>query len=159
MKPRPTMISAIKGSGRRSNGALTFIEILIVVVILVILSASAMPNLRTAVTNVQLDTSARQLQTLMDYLRQRSIIDGKVVILNIDGNEFLAKFNGEDAVLRKYSIPGRIKAQSDKPEVFFYPDGRIEAIEIVLTAKNNSRRVLTTRGVYGAFKLLPEEKE
>lgn len=159
MKPRLMMIFVIKGPGRRSNGALTFIEILIAVVILVILASGAMPNLRTAITNVQLDTSAQQLQAFMDYLRQRSIIDGKVVILNIDGNEFLAKFREQDAALRKYSVPGQIKTESDKPEVFFYPDGRIDAVEIVMTAKNNYRRVLTTKGIYGAVKLLPKEKE
>ncbi len=117
MKPRPTMISAIKGPGRRNQSALTFIEILIAIVIIAILAASAMPNLRAAAANIQLDASTRQLQAFMDYLRQRSIIDGKVVILNIDGNEFLAKFREKDAALKKYSVPGQIKIESDKREI------------------------------------------
>jgi len=153
------MISAIKARVNQNRSALTFIEILIAVIILAILAGATMPNLRNTAANIQLDTSARSLQAFADYLRQRSIIDGKIVILNINGNDFSAKFRGENAGLKQYSAPGQIKTESDKAEVFFYPDGRIDAVEIILTAKNNYRRVLTTKGIYGALKLLPKEKE
>lgn len=141
----------------KKRRAFTLIELLIAITIFVILATAAIPSLKNSASNMRLDASSRELQSFINRLRQQAIVDSNLIVLNIAQNNFAARLKGQDDVFRKYSADAALRVESNKTEVLFYPDGRIDPVEINLIAQNGSCRKLTTKGVFGAVKLLPKE--
>ena len=134
----------------------TFIEILIVVILIGILTAFSLPKFQSTFRNLQLSSFSYQLQTLMIYLCERSIIEGKTILVVIDNEkrEILAQIKTKDleAKLKTYRIPGDITMESDQQRILFYPDGQIDKVTIKLTNPDGQNITLTTKGVYGRIK-------
>lgn len=138
---------------------LTFIEILVAVVIISILIAISLPNFRKTFNNLELNNISLELQTFMNYLRERSIVETKLAYLNIDNEkkEYWAQIEGESKRLRTYHIPKDIKVETEQKQIIFYPDGSIDKVTVRLSNINNQAVSLTTKGVFGGVKLQAEE--
>ncbi|MBM3253641.1 MAG: hypothetical protein FJZ16_05275 [Candidatus Omnitrophica bacterium] len=134
---------------------LTFIEVLFVVIIIGILTIVSLPNFRKTFNNLQLKSFAQELQASMNYLHQRSVIEGKIIYLNIDDEkkEYFAKIKGNSERLRTYRIPNDIKIETEQKEILFYPDGSIDKVIIKLINLDNQNITLTTKGVFGGVKI------
>lgn len=133
----------------------TFIEILFVVIIVGILVAVSLPGFRNTFSNLQLNNASSQLQSFMNYLAERAVVEGKIIYFNIDSEnkEFLAKVKDTPVPLKTYSLPKDMAIETDRKQVFFYPDGSIDNVTVKLTHPNNKSVTLTTKGVYGRVKL------
>ena len=154
---------------KRGQKALTFIEIFLVVLILGIMMAFAIPSLKKTYNNLQLNSAARDLQTFMNYLNERSIVEGKVIYLNIDNEkkeywaESINETTGVMETLKTYSFDRAISAElskkivTDESRVLFYPDGQIDKVTIKLTDPDEQSISLTTEGTFGKTKILPQE--
>ena len=141
-------------TGKRS---FTFIELLFVIIIIGVLIGVSLPNLRKTFNNFELNSFSSQLQTFINYLTERAVVEGKIVYLYIDNDEKLcqAKFIDQQNTLKKYTIPARIQIELDNKEgkIAFYPDGTIDKVDIKLTATDNAVVTLTTKGIYGKARL------
>lgn len=145
--------------------AITFIELLLVIIIIGILIGVSIPSFRKTSNRLQLENSARQLQTVMNYLHQRSIIEQKIILLNIDNEkkEYWAQIKDTSTPLKTYPIPSDIfieiikKSDTDNKQILFYPDGQIDKITIKLTNREKETISLTTEGVYGGVKMVSQE--
>lgn len=137
----------------------TLIELLFVIIIIGILIGVSLPRLKESYNGIQLNNFSRELQDLMNYLRQRAIVERTVISLNFDPDkdEYWAMKKGAETRLKTYHIPGGIKLETDKTEIFFYPDGQIDkvTVEIINPAKQNI--TLTTKGIFGGAKILKEK--
>lgn len=140
---------------RKAQSAFTFIEILLVVIIIGALISISLPNLKKTFDSLELNSFSRQLQAFINYLHQRSIIEGEVIYLNIDTQkkEYWAKIKGAQTRLKTYPIPPRIRIETNQQEVLFYPDGQIDKVTIKLISPDNQNIILTTKGVFGGVKL------
>ena len=140
--------------------ALTFIELLVVVIIIGILAGLAVPNLRKSFNSAQREGFSRQLQFTMNYLRDKSVVEQKAIFLDFDrrSKSYSAGFQEENAAFRVYSLPAGIsievakKSNPDNPAVYFYPDGRIDAVDIGVNS-GGKKIILTTEGVFGKVKI------
>jgi len=99
----------------------------------------------------------------MNYLHERSIIEGKIIYFYIDGeeNEYWAQIKDQEEKLKTYKIPDGIEIKevdypADDKRIIFYPDGRIDKVSIGLENRYKQEVVLTTKGVFGGVKLLPQ---
>lgn len=139
---------------------LTFIEILLVVIIIGALIGISLPNLRKAFDNLQLNSASQDLQSFMNYLRQRAIVEGKIIYFNIDSEnkECWAQIKDATARLKSLALPPDIGIETDQKQILFYPDGRIDSVTIKLIQPNNQNVILTTKGVYGKVKLQPSQQ-
>jgi len=144
-----------------TKGAVTFIELILVVAILATLGGATLIHFRNNFNTLQLDNSARELQSFMNYLHERSIVESKVIQLNIDnGNkEYWAQAKDNQTRLRSYPIPKEVTIEvsrklgsSDAP-VTFYPDGQIDKVTIQLENSDKRNVNLTTEGMFGKVKL------
>ncbi|MFH1440912.1 MAG: prepilin-type N-terminal cleavage/methylation domain-containing protein [Candidatus Omnitrophota bacterium] len=136
----------------------TFIELLIVVAIVGVLTGIAVPQLRKALDNFQEEAFAKDLFYLVRYIQGRSISEGKIYCLKIDldNAEFQAVYKKEDDFLnlsgkfgKKYKVPSGIELSIDpveKREIYFYPDGSIDKISIVFTNRLEKEAVITIQG-------------
>ena len=140
-------------TGKRS---VTFIELILVIGIIVILAGISIPLFRGTFSNLELDAFARELQGTMNFLRQRAIVEGRVILFNIDTDrqEYWAQIQDESARLKTYRIPAEIRLECENKEIAFYPDGDIDKVDMKITHQNNRSFILTTKGVFGGVKIL-----
>ncbi|MFA6349345.1 MAG: hypothetical protein WCY12_00255 [Candidatus Omnitrophota bacterium] len=145
---------------RRKLRALTFVELFIVIIIIGILAGLSMPNLRRSFDSAQAEGFSRQLQSYMNYLRDKSVVDQKVIYLSVDTDkhQYSAWVEGATASYKTFSTPKDInieilkKSNIDNPEIYFYPDGRIDKMDLTLSSASGDI-VLTTEGVFGKVKI------
>ncbi|MFA5337804.1 MAG: prepilin-type N-terminal cleavage/methylation domain-containing protein [Candidatus Omnitrophota bacterium] len=132
---------------RRTKG-FTFIELLIVILIIGILSGVVMPNLKVTHSNFKLDSFAKDIYYLTKYMQVSAISYSRIYRLDIaqeqgDNAVFLAKYknkNGEFIPVEKrfakaYKLPQDTLISStipaDRTSIFFYPDGSMDSTTIV----------------------------
>ena len=141
--------------GTGNNRSFTFIELLLVVVLIGVAAGVSIPYFRKTFSDLKLQSFAGDLQTFMNYLRERSIVDGQIIILAIDSEkkEYWAQAKDAQDRLKTYRIPPEISIESSQKEVFFYPDGTIDKVTIKLLNHNERAISLTTEGVFGGVKL------
>jgi len=144
---------------RRIHNAVTFIELLLVIVIIGILIGISVPRFRKTFNHLQLNSSSRELQASMNYLRQRSIVEGKPIYLNIDSDtgEYWAEVKDVKNRLRTYRVPIEIRIEAEQKQIIFYPDGSIDKVTISLIGSDNQNVTLTTKGVFSGIKLQSQE--
>lgn len=143
-------------TGRR---AFTFIELLFVILIIGILVAVSIPNFRKTFNNLELNNFSRELQAVMNYLHQSAIVEGKAIYLNIDNEErqCLAQDKENAKKFKAFRIPDGINVVTEKTEIFFYPDGAIDAATIKISNANGQEIDLTTKGIFGGVKIATKE--
>jgi len=148
----------------RTRG-LTFIEVLIVVIIIGVLSGSTVPQFRKTFDNFELDNFAKNIFYLCKNLQGTAINEGLIYRLDIDVSkgEFQAVFNdmGEykkpsSALGRIYRAPQDTTVSIDPPErtaVYFYPDGSVDQVELLLANRHKKQITLTIKGAAGAIEI------
>lgn len=146
----------ISPTGRK---ALTFVELLFVVAIIGIVAGISLPRFRKTFDNLRLNAVSQELQSFINYLSQRAIVEGEVIYLNIDdGNkEYWAWLKDRKDRLKTYQIPAQIRIEVEQEQILFYPDGTIDKVTIKLINPDNRYVSLTTKGVYGGIKLQSQE--
>lgn len=137
------------------NRAITFLELLLVTVVIGILIGISIPNFRKTFNSLQLNSFARDLQSFMNYLYQRSIVEEQIVTLSIDNEkkEYWAKSETDTRRLKTYRIPDEIKIETEEPVIIFYPDGTIDKATLKIIDSDSQSVTLTTEGVFGGVKL------
>lgn len=137
----------------------TFVELLLVIIIIGILIAISLPNLKKTFNNLRLDNFSRELQAFMNYLHERSVVEGKIIYLNLDNDEkeIWARIQDAQSRLKTLPLPDDIRIESENKEILFYPDGSIDNITIGVVNLDNQKITLTTKGVFGGVKLLFQE--
>ncbi len=149
-------MTSATGEGRRS---FTLIEFLLVIILTGILITVSLPNLRNSFDDFRLNDFSGQLQLSMMYLKDRSIVEGKVVALTIDNEnkKLTAQFKGETRLLRTLTLPQGLFLNSAQQQIFFYPDGQIDSVTLTVANARGHKMTLTTKGVFGGLKWLAQE--
>jgi hypothetical protein len=99
----------------------------------------------------------------MNYLIQRSIVEGKIVYLNIGNKEYSAQIQDAPTPFKTSPLPKEVKievtkqAERDNPQILFYPDGGVDKVTIKLTNPDNREVSLTTEGVFGKVKIKAQD--
>jgi prepilin-type N-terminal cleavage/methylation domain-containing protein len=137
----------------------TFIELICVVIIVGVLAGVSMPVIKNVFLVAQLESSAQELRSFMGYVRERSLLERVIIRIHIplDKAEYWAVVDGATRRLKTFRVPAGIHIESDKEEICFYPDGRIDKADISLTVSSGKNILLTTRGVLGGVKVVYEK--
>ena len=95
----------------------------------------------------------------MNYLYERSVVEGKIIYLNIDNDKKEVWANIQDAQnrLKTLPLPDDIRLETEKKQILFYPNGEIEKVTIEVVNLDNQKIILTTKGVFSGVKLLLQE--
>jgi prepilin-type N-terminal cleavage/methylation domain-containing protein len=141
------------------NKGYTFIELICVVIIIGVLAGVSIPVIKRVFLGVQLESTAQELRSFMDYVRERSLLERVIIRIHIplDKAEYWAAADGAAQRLKTFRVPSGIRIESDKEEICFYPDGRIDKADIRITASSEKNILLTTKGVLGSVKAVYEK--
>ena len=143
---------------KRSSSGFTFIEIIFVTVILSILISIAIPNFRNTYHSLQLNNAAWDVYTILDYAKDRSMIEQKVFKININKiSNTVSLFVKEDEgdfvhirenLVRSKRLPIGISIECIKDGIIFFPSGENAGEDIIL--KNQLEKTVTLkRNIYG----------
>jgi len=145
----------------RAGAGFTFIELMIVIVIIAVFAAISAPLFKNTFSGLELEHSLRQLQTFIGFLHQRSVIEKKVIFLDVDNHkkQYWAEIQDAPTRLKTYSFPENLSLKVKKitnpqeESILFYPDGAIDAVTIEISAPDGKTLTITTEGVYGGAKI------
>jgi type II secretory pathway pseudopilin PulG len=144
----------------------TFIELIVIVIILSILIGLSIPQLKKTSAHFELENFTKNIYFLCNYLQSSAISEAKIHSLNFfeetrELKPYFLKNDGQWQALktrfaRFYKLPEKITLEitpAEKKSIFFYPDG--SADKLVLTFKNEfqDQRALEIKGVTGAIKI------
>ena len=136
----------------------SFVELLVVVVIMGILTAAAVPRFKKTYDRVEFENFSKNIYYLIQYLQNSAIVDKKIYYLNInkENNEFVARRleNGETVSLKGrfakvIRIPKTINLNID-PEtdyICFFPNGKIDDRSIIFTDRFGKKIIIDTRNI------------
>jgi prepilin-type N-terminal cleavage/methylation domain-containing protein len=151
---------------RRRKAAFTFIELIVVVIILSVLIGLAIPQFKKTSAYFELENFTKNIYLLCNYLQSASISEAKIYCLNFlqETREFKSSFLKEDGkwqssrgrFTRLYKVPDKITLEItsvDKNKIFFYPDGSIDNLAILFKNEFGHERSLVIKGVTGGIKI------
>lgn len=143
--------------------AFTFIELFSVIIIISILISVSIPLFRPTFNHLQLNSFSQELLAYMNYLHDRSVVEGKIIFLSLDNEkkQYAARFKDAQINLKTYTIPKDItievnKIDGEDKQIFFYPDGRIDPVEVIINL-DTENVTLTTKGLFGKVKKKPSD--
>ncbi len=118
--------------GRFAAGV-TFIELLLVILLVIILAGVSYPVLRNNFYGTQLPVFSKRLQALFVQLRERAIVERKVVYLTFeDSNQkYRVNIENETRTLEVFVVPEKIRVETETEQIAFYPDGSIDCYCLV----------------------------
>jgi Tfp pilus assembly protein FimT len=159
------MISPIGRPKILHNKGLTFIELILVAIIIAVLVGLSTPLFKTSFSGLQLKRSCQKLVQLMRYAQAKSIAEREVTRLNLDFDKstFWLSAQGNNSSAEFKLLAGRwgkvhtiteaitIEPVDDLPEdnetayISFYPDGSIDQAKIKISDEKENGFIITTQ--------------
>jgi len=133
----------------RQNDGFTFIELVLVILIISSLAALAVPGFRRTFNNMQFEQVSSDISGVLNYAAANAIFKRTECRVIIDKDKQCFYVEGTSRV---YGMPRGIKIDSDKESVLFYPDGRSQSITITLSGTDKIR-TFSTEGTRGYVKI------
>lgn len=154
----------------RDNVGFTFIEILMVIVILGVFVAMATPHFRNTYFELELASQARSLAKFLTYAEERAVVEGKAYQFEIDpverrywltaevekeqeGEEGTHFARIEGRYGRTVTLPNSITVASDKGRILFYPDGSSDPFSLSLKDQEGRELVLKNGKPFGVVRV------
>ncbi len=151
----------------RIERAFTFIELLIVILILGVILAISLPLSIKSFRSLQLVDTTRSITSIMRYIQNKSILERKIYSFNFDTVDFRysvsVKTDGKfeefkeikTSLLSKKSLGPNLKIDSlvvkqddfldkEKSSIYFYPDGSIDEARLILCNSLNEQIIIKT---------------
>ena len=137
----------------------TFVEIILVVVVLGVLAAVAVPALSGSYRNLLVQNTAQDMAALMRYAQSRAITQDAEILLVFDqrrrsyrlksltSSDGSLDANAQDAIPRRWGrtfrVPEELTVEIENQEIGFFPDGRISKARICICREDTCLTVST----------------
>jgi prepilin-type N-terminal cleavage/methylation domain-containing protein len=130
------------------KNAFTLVEIMVVMVVIVLLSAAAVPQMRGITADLRLRDTVEDVKLLLENGRRQAVDNGLAVIFTRDDQRW----------------PCDISCMMNAERAVVFPDGRIvnedtsNPVEIIITDGRGVSWLITTAGTCGAVTAIKLER-
>ncbi len=143
----------------------TYIELLLVIIILGILTSISAPSFKNSFNDLKLNNSAKRIAILIKQLQAHAFSRTEIFCLEVRSQEGvlqpLSKVNFRWQPLKTRDIKTVILPQGinlllspkDKMRIYFYPDGSIDKTDVILESGKNRKIILTLEDITGNVKI------
>lgn len=134
-------------------------EILIVIIILGVIAGISLPRFRDTFNTLRLKATVYELSQFFRYAQGEAVREQCVYKIVIEGESYWLMAKRESGFERVSGRWGRtrnmgdIEVISEEREIFFYPDGRIDRVEIRLK-RGEEIYTITTKERHGYVEVL-----
>lgn len=137
------------------NKAFTLIELLFVVAIIGILVRVTFPVFRENFDNLRLNSFSAKLVSFMNYLQQRSVVEGRVISINFDiaQKQYWAQIKDENSNLGVYRVPDELSIVTKENKIYFYPDASTDKVMIEINNRQKKSVCIVSKGAFGGVRL------
>lgn len=149
------MTTSVTGRNKLSLTGFTLLELLFVVAIIGILVRVTFPVFRENFDNLQLNSFSAKLVSFMNYLQERSVVEGRVISINFDigQKQYWAQIKDEAANLGVYRVPDELNIVTHENKIYFYPDGSTDQVRIKVSNQSDKGVCIVSKGVFGGVKI------
>lgn len=139
----------------------TFIELLIIIIIIGILSGACAPLVRNSLDEATMEGFAKNLYYLSRYLQTKALHERRTYQLYIDRNaseiRTFYKENEEhksatERIARKYAIPKSVSITLEPARnsgIYFYPDASTDKATMTILNRHGRKISIITKGISG----------
>lgn len=149
----------------------TLIELLIVCAIILALVSFSTPLFRKTFTGLELKETASNITKFINFAQEKAIVDRNIYKISFDFENkryqlFATTGEGQDVKYsspkdrfgRVFNLPKSLDIEGSAKEIFFYPDGHCDKVELILTSINGKILKIATTGTLGNV-VITEKKE
>lgn len=152
------------------NKGFTFVELLLVVLLIGIIISVSTPRFRRTFDSLRLENFSLNLAQLIKYSRERAIAEGKRHRLIFEGRQYSLQVEkdsldarGEFTPLksrwgRKQFVPGGITLETETAYIDFYPSGQISEATLYLSGAGEIYTLIIER-ILGRVRVFDYRKE
>lgn len=147
------------------DAGFTFIELILVAVIILALLGMAVPLFRGVFTGVRLQDSCQYLTQLMRWTQTKSIAERRIYRINFDFEKGTFWLTAQDSADNKkfsriegrwakvHRLPEGITAEGEDAVIAFYPDGTTDKKSIRLSDKRGDGFTITAKRRIGYVRI------
>ena len=152
----------MKYRGRRSgrfplfrSKSLTFLELLLIIVIISVFLGLSLPRLNTSVKSMSFRSFVSKVYLFLDYAKTNALLTNRILVAKSEpeeGRMALTKKSEDEekvSIIKDIEIPSGFKMKVDAEKIFFYPDGTLKEFKLIITDNYQHRAVISSRGFDG----------
>ncbi len=144
----------------------TLVELLIVVMLISVVAAMSLPQVKKAYDKIQLKQTAVTFSTLMRYAQGRSASRQENLRIEFDDNfsqyRLVKIENGEQQNIegrmgKMFLVPQEISVECSESGISFYPSGAMDKVRIYFTSITGRTYTISTKEIRGRVQVFEEK--
>ena len=147
-----TLRIGMKANNLKRSSGFTFIELMLVILLISVLAGLSVPLIRHASADLELKDTSFTLAKMISYAQEMAVLESTTYQLNLDPakSAFWLTRSGEvikSKIGKKFRLPHDLTLETKARGVLFYPDGRADDAEISIIGKNAGGTMIRVKGL------------
>ena len=127
----------------QTGAGFTFIEIVLVLVLLAAAGVVVAPAIRPALDSVRAEAAVRRTASFLDDARRRAVLERRVLVVHCKPGEERLVLLGAASGERAFPVPPAVEIVSCRPEEMrYFPQGSADGMTLLLRDRGGRERSL-----------------
>ena len=138
----------------QTGAGFTFIEIVLVLVLLAAAGVVVAPAIRPALDSVRAEAAVRRTASFLDDARRRAVLERKVLVVRCKPGEERLVLLGAASGERAFPVPPAVEIVSCRPEEMrYFPQGSATGMTLLLRDRGGRERSLSVGSFTGLSRI------
>lgn len=116
----------------------TLVELMVIIAILAIIAAIALPNFTTLIRNNQLQAKADELHDFLQYARGEAVTNRDAAELTINDSDWLLKVGDSKRIIQSNATQAQISTNITGTSQVYYANGTARAVRFTVCRDNDA---------------------
>lgn len=116
----------------------TLVELMVIVVLLAIIAAIAIPNFTMLIRNNQLQAKADELHDLLQYARGEAVTNRDTAELTINTGDWLLSVGDSERIIQSNATQAQVRTNLTGTSQIYHPNGTASAARFTICRDNDA---------------------